>query len=254
MLFIFLYSLMFSQSYRERGTTLTCVDRTFSVHAHLVTDSLGSTGITSQVIQDALNFTNSLFEPICIQFELCDLDVLPNYRFDTLSRQEEFPELLSKYNDEFRINIFFVSLIRDQFIPDQWGFTTRNGINLYENGGIAIVKNDIFRALPHEMGHFFGLFNTYEGGDELVNGSNCLTAGDRICDTPADPYVQGTSADSYLNDNCVFISELVDRNNDDYLPDVCNVMSYYEGCGIFFSSEQLETMAQNYLNGPKLMW
>ncbi|MBL7808217.1 MAG: gliding motility-associated C-terminal domain-containing protein [Saprospiraceae bacterium] len=38
-------------------------------------------------------------------------------------------------------------------------------------------------GLAHEMGHYLGLYHTFEGG---CNNNNCLTDGDRICDTPPD--------------------------------------------------------------------
>jgi len=46
---------------------------------------------------------------------------------------------------------------------------------------------------PHEFGHVLGLWHPYEGqfGIECTSGSNCHTAGDLICDTPASPAVHG---------------------------------------------------------------
>ncbi len=38
-------------------------------------------------------------------------------------------------------------------------------------------------VLVHELGHYFGLFHTYEFG---CNNGDCLTDGDRVCDTPPD--------------------------------------------------------------------
>lgn len=37
--------------------------------------------------------------------------------------------------------------------------------------------------LAHEMGHYLGLFHTFEGG---CPNANCLSNGDRVCDTPPD--------------------------------------------------------------------
>lgn len=245
-----------AQSYPRQYASLPQINRTFSVAIHVVVDSLGNTGIEQTDIQNAINNTNQLFAPIGADFELCSLDTLPNYRYDTLSRQREFIEVQSKFHQAHRINIYLVSLISDPFIPDDWGFTTPGGINLYNSGAIVIEKEFLNRALPHELGHFFGLLNTYENGNELVDGSNCATAGDRICDTAADPYNEGTPPASGINEECIFIREVEDANGDQYMPDVCNAMSRYfrEGCGVDFSHEQLKRMAENYLNGPKLMW
>lgn len=105
-------------------------------------------------------------------------------------------------------------------------------------------------TLTHEMGHYWGLEHTF-AGPELANGSDCTTAGDAICDTPADPYM-GPPLDQYLTD-CIFTGMMQDPNGDWFDPDVGNIMSYYSGCRCHFSYQQYERMAQTYLNGPG-MW
>ncbi len=43
-------------------------------------------------------------------------------------------------------------------------------------------------GLAHEMGHYLGLYHSFEGG---CNNNNCLVDGDRICDTPPDQSTAG---------------------------------------------------------------
>ena len=62
-------------------------------------------------------------------------------------------------------------------------------------------------TLPHEVGHFYGLPHTHDQGNELVNGSNCATAGDNFCDTPADPNLSGV-----VNSSCVYTGTATDAN------------------------------------------
>jgi len=72
-------------------------------------------------------------------------------------------------------------------------------------------------TFPHEVGHYFDLFHTHETayGRECVDGSNCTTAGDRLCDTPADP---GLGAHN-VNDACQYIGHELDPcHGDPYSP------------------------------------
>lgn len=246
------------------GSNLPCVDRSFSVVYHVLRDSLGGANISNLNLESAINQCNQLFEPICISFNICEINYYPNYKFDTLGIERERDELEAKFHQKRKINIFVVGKLGEEsdFAFFDWGLSTKDGINMFSEGSIVLEKADITRILPHEMGHFFGLYDTYERsafGAELNNGSNCSTAGDRICDTPADPFRESASIEFYLQD-CQFVEGLnqTDDNGEEYAPEICNVMSRYytPECPFFisFSHEQLKTMANNYLNGPKLMW
>lgn len=250
-------SLLMGQSFHTKQKSLPCVDRQFSIVANVFVDSLGRSIINMDSLTDAITIVNEMFSPICVSFEVCEFNILPNYRFDTLGINREFTEIQSKFNQDNKINLYFVNRIGERPYTD-WALSTFGGINIYDGGAIVLEKFGIERILPHALGHFFGLLNTYEGGDELVNGSNCSTAGDRLCDTPADPYREGASGMAPINDFCEYYPAVApqDSNGDYYIPDVCNVMSRYEGdnCSYHFSYEQLKLMADTYLNGPKLMW
>ncbi|NRA49933.1 MAG: T9SS type A sorting domain-containing protein [Phaeodactylibacter sp.] len=78
--------------------------------------------------------------------------------------------------------------------------------------------------LAHEMGHCLGLYHTHETGfgAEKVDGSNCGSAGDKLCDTPADPQL-GSNVDGAT---CNFIGTETDENGETYDPDITNTMSY----------------------------
>ncbi len=97
--------------------------------------------------------------------------------------------------------------------------------------------------LAHEVGHALGLphthgYTNFGTTDELVNGSNCSTHGDRFCDTPADPNILGL-----VNGACVYVGNLTDANGQQYTPNTGNIMSYTNGnCRSHFSAEQHERM------------
>jgi ELWxxDGT repeat protein len=80
--------------------------------------------------------------------------------------------------------------------------------------------------LSHELGHVVGLPHTHGRTNsgtttELVDGSNCDLAGDRFCDTPADPNLLGK-----VNGSCAYTGTVRDANGMQYRPLTDNIMSY----------------------------
>ncbi len=51
-------------------------------------------------------------------------------------------------------------------------------------------------GLAHEIGHYLGLYHTFEGG---CTNNNCLLDGDRICDTPPDQSTAGVPCEDLLS-------------------------------------------------------
>ncbi|NUO03075.1 MAG: hypothetical protein HUU01_20895, partial [Saprospiraceae bacterium] len=51
-------------------------------------------------------------------------------------------------------------------------------------------------VLVHEMGHYLGLYHTFQGG---CNNNDCLADGDRVCDTPPDQSTLWVSCNSTVN-------------------------------------------------------
>jgi Pregnancy-associated plasma protein-A len=90
---------------------------------------------------------------------------------------------------------------------------------------------DDYKILVHEFGHYFGLQHTAERnlyGVEKVDGSNCAVAGDRICDTPADP---GELYEVYVNYSGCYMEGLKEPETGlEYRPMIQNYMSYYSPC------------------------
>ena len=91
-----------------------------------------------------------------------------------------------------------------------------------------MIRKDyaLTNVLIHEMGHCLNLYHTHETakfGQELVDGSNCETAGDLVCDTPADPNLYLWWDDMA---GCVFPSGSVTVDGVTYFPDTKNTMSY----------------------------
>jgi hypothetical protein len=94
-------------------------------------------------------------------------------------------------------------------------------------------------TLPHEVGHYFNLYHTHETafGSELVNGSNCATAGDVVCDTPADPRLGSNNVTAAPA--CAYTGTTTDANGQPYTPNTRNYMSYsLKACRDHFSAGQ----------------
>ena len=248
---------IFAQDLRTFEAPVPCVDKTFTIVAHIVRDSFGMANVEEQDILDALESADSMFNPICVNFEICEFRYIDNFQYDFIDGND-WEEMQVQFHVARRINMFFVDDFETNDV-NACGFAGLGQIVNLESDGIVVKKNECMtaRTIAHELGHYFGLMHTFEGsGDELVNGSNCETAGDLICDTPSDPYIINDPIESYIDvgEGCRFINERLDANGQYYSPHVGNVMSYYpEECGCGFTSEQFRLMANTYLASPH-MW
>jgi len=109
-------------------------------------------------------------------------------------------------------------------------------------------------TVGHEMGHSLGLLHSFEKafGYERIDGTNASNTGDRITDTPADPYAYtDTSCFSVNATGCLYTGTCSDpagaRN---FTPPYNNLMSYWSsGCypGQFLTNGQF-TNVNSVLN------
>ncbi len=266
-LLFFVPQFTFGQDLDTRQAPLPCVDKTFSIVAHIVRDSFGEPNILESEILAAMVGLNDAFAPICMDFEVCEFRYIDNFQYDFIRENafdtNDWDEMQNKYNIDRRINMYFVTGFN--FMQQRCGFSTYSGITQIDTGGIVIQKNCLddpeSKTIPHNVGHYFGLYRTFEGSDaitggELVNGDNCLVAGDSICDTPADPYIITDPIENYLDvENCRFTDTRLDANQEFYAPHVGNIMSYYpDACRCGFTHEQYLKMARTFLDSTDKMW
>ena len=102
----------------------------------------------------------------------------------------------------------------------------------------GIVVTGLGVMLAHEMGHYLGLYHTFEGLD--CRNANCNTEGDRVCDTPPDASVSASPCGSPVN-SCT--SDTLSGLTSD-LPDmISNFMDYSNAaCQNAFTQGQADRM------------
>lgn len=233
----------------DKKQSTSCLQRDFVVMAHLVRDTFQNINSTPENIAAALDLVNEWFDPICVRFVLREVDTLDNFQYDIPANFNEIEQLWAHHNEDNRINLYIVSDL--SFVSPEPVFATYQGILQTEQGGL-LINFDQLNSNPlwlvHGFGHYCGLLDTNEDFDEqLVNGDNCETTGDEVCDTPADPYNEldlenGLAA--YIDDECRFIFPGLDENGEYYLTQSGNAMSLYPldcWCGLTFG--QFERMA-----------
>ena len=256
--FYLLFALKSTIIFGQVTERLPCIDKKFSIVAHIFKDTTGAYNITEPAVIAAINQVNIDFAPICASFEVCEFRYHDNFQYDEHRADTEWAEMQVLYHVDNRINIYYVNTIVDP--SNACGYAGLGAIGLFKMNGIVIQKSGGCpgagsKTHSHEMGHYFGLPHTFMDTqtDELVDGSNCLTTADNICDTPADPYINPEDLDLYVKD-CRFIFKGKDANGDYYDPLVSNIMSYYPGsCSCSFTRDQYTKMAKTYLSKPG-MW
>ena len=73
------------------------------------------------------------------------------------------------------------------------------------------------RVITHEVGHYLGLYHTFNGTSSCSSESNCSTQGDRVCDTPVTIMSSSCSTPACSGTQQV-------ENYMDYTPETCQDM------------------------------
>jgi hypothetical protein len=233
-------------------------DRTLSITVHIAQDSLGNTGYNEANLVEPIEFLNETFSSIGLSFKICEVREMENFQFDEFIREDELDQVESMYFQQNTINLYLVESIEVPVLGQVGGFAFFPG-----GPDIVFVTKESMQGqsdvLIHEMGHFFGLFHTFETEPlgvealELVDGSNCETSGDLVCDTEADP---NDDADNNPAPDCNYNgSPVADTNGDFYVPPTNNFMSYYSNdCTCRFTPQQYNRMLEQYLNIRNYLW
>lgn len=208
---------------------------------HLVAQSNQQNALSQTSLNKVISDLNEYFLPANVQFFVCSTRLIANDDYFDFNKGLE-SEITNQHNVDNTLNLYFVNNIVSSsglvcgyaYLPSadkDHIFMTNNCV---ENGTTHL----------HEVGHYFGLFHTHgkyanEPNEELVDGSNCMTAGDDVCDTPADPNVLNLS-----DSDCNYSGNLKDANGDSYQPEPRNIMSYgNNSCRDFLTDGQYQRIA-----------
>ncbi|HAK80882.1 MAG TPA: hypothetical protein DCM71_29235 [Runella sp.] len=223
------------------------------IKAHVLRRSDGTGGLSIADLNTALAQINSYYINVGsgLQFYFCGS---PNYINNTTLYDYDNTEesTLCNANDVTNaINVYFPNTIQFgslavsgyAYFPSTLASTNRLFVQ-------ASNATDL-RTFTHELGHYFNLLHTFQGSTdpnlanrELVQGGNCATKGDLVCDTPADPY--GRDSVSLLG--CSYTGTARDPQNQLYNPSLSNIMSYYPiACGNTFTAGQMNRISGGIL-------
>lgn len=218
--------------------------REVGVVAHIVRKDNGTGGLTLTQLNDAMQIVNDYYAHANIHFFVAQTYEIHSSRYFDFNTSDESAMGL-KYDVQNAINIYFTNSVGDNQ-------GTYCGYAYFPGGPDRILMDNSCAingsTLPHEIGHFFTLYHTHgkdnsQLTDELVNGSNCTTAGDEICDTPADPQLSFNN----VNGSCIYTGSAKDANGDLFTPDPKNIMSYArKECRNVFTAAQYSRMNAAY--------
>ncbi len=203
------------------------------LYIHLVRQGNGSGGVNATNLQEQIEWLDELYQTQNLYFDYCIQEVnCADCWLSGTDGRNAIKDLWVTNSLDDGINCYLFPPSFNQ-TPEAEDVGSKNCFSYVDATSTA-----------HEIGHCLGLFHTFQGmscpptsdseyspyydqNNDLVNGSNCDSAGDLICDTPADPQCW------HLVSGCTFSNTLprldfvghpfIDPDN--ILPK--NIMSYY---------------------------
>ena len=245
------FALSIKRAAGETATAVTYVP----IRPHIFRMSAGTGGIDLAKLNRILAAVNSyyLLNGTGIQFYFAG--VIPDYidsdtYYSSFSMASE-NTIAGAHDVANAMNLYMVNGFEQSGLG---GYAYFPANALYSTRSFILNESDETdlgnRLLPHELGHNFNLYHTFQGSTsstpELVtrgSGANCTVAGDLVCDTPADPYGRPGATTTYINGCQQYNGTATDPQGASYAPSISNIMSYYFPCTHDFSTGQYDRMA-----------
>ncbi len=252
------------QKFTQQKNTRVINNYRVAVKANVVSANNASSFLSESDVRVIINNANTYLQNINIQLYLYN-DKVYQIKNDQYADFKIIDEVsLRQANDvSDAINIYFVKYITLQnltilsgyaALPSYSASTNRIFYSYFERteDDFNNLKNKTFL---HEIGHYFGLLHTFQDSNnpdiskrELVTrgaGSNCVTTGDQLCDTPADPFERLPLIYAYNCDQKT-PTDLQDANGETFSPPINNIMSYQQRCGNIFTEQQYQKMQASF--------
>ena len=216
------------------------------IQNHVVRETDSTGGLTIVDISFVMNTLNTYYINSNIQFYECDsINYINNSNYYDFDGNDE--SVFCGQNDiQNVVNIYYFNSVITSSGSGVCGYA------YFPPGPDRVIMNSSCAlngsTIVHEIGHYLSLYHTHGPTNngtttELVNGSNCSSAGDELCDTPADPNLAG------LVTTCQYTGTAVDANGQSYVPDPTNIMSYSQKvCRTFLSAGQYNRANYSAIN------
>jgi hypothetical protein len=197
------------------------------IYMHVIRTDQGTGGQPVSRVNTAFSILEDDFDEFDIYFvwDGC-IDYIDNTTYASSPEGDPSVFSVNAHNDGVDVYLFPDDNPNN---PPVKGAGQANGIvstAFYVSGNYRNSPYDAYvpsSVVSHEMGHCLGLFHPYYDGEceEFVDGSNCDSCGDLICDTAADVGARLDSTDI----NCEYFGSTPDHNGDIYQPDNDNIMA-----------------------------
>jgi len=220
------FQIKFAALTEANGGIAPQAPRTFNVYWHTITRSSGAGGVSSQQIQNQINVLNSAFASTGFSFNLVSTDVTANDAWYTMaygSTAEKACKSALRKGGKGDLNIYSANigngLLGWATFPSSYNSNpSSDGVVLLSAslpGGNAAPYN-LGDTGTHEVGHWVGLYHTFQGGCSRKD----TTGGDLVADTPAEKSAAYGCPTN--RDTCTSIAGLDPTTNFmDYTDDAC---------------------------------
>lgn len=231
-----------NQTLTKKGLTAWEAGANIDVYMHVITDSRGNGAMSSSSINSQINVLNDAYAPGNWKFTLKDTDTTANddwYTMEPGTAAEKNAKTTLRKGGSNDLNLYTANIGGGllgwaTFPKDYDNSPSMDGVViLYSSfpGGSANHYNEGDTA-THEVGHWMGLYHTFQGGCREFGG------GDGVEDTPAEKQANYECPDPATTDSCPD-----DAGNDP----VNNFMDYvYDSCMFEFTSGQFNRISEEY--------